>query len=224
MTMKQLFIGLIAEGTTDVRFLKSVIFKSIQELSWQCDKQIEIFDIREITAEGESFVEKMLEASKSALQNYGISALCIHADSDARSLNAVMKNKFEPFFISLNKMPKEEYCKHIIPTIPIQMIESWMLADKALLKLLINAKDMSDASLGIDKLPESYADPKSVIENAIRRAMSEKPKKKRNQIGIADLYEILGNRLSLEKLRAIPSFVKFEESVVHVFEDMGLMR
>lgn len=222
--MMQLFIGLIAEGTTDVRFLKSVIFKSIQELSWQCDNQVEIFDIREITAEGDSFVEKMLDASKRACQEYGISALCIHADSDARSIDAVMQNKFEPFFSALNEMSEEDYCKHIIPTIPIQMIESWMLADKELLKHLINAKDMSDADLGLERTPESYADPKKAIENAIRNSMSEQPKKKRNQIGIADLYEILGNRLSLERLRTIPSFAKFEENVIIVFKNMGLMR
>ncbi len=222
--MKQLFIGLIAEGTTDIRFLKSVISKSIQELSWQCDNQVEIFDIREITAKGNNFVEKMLEASKCAWQNYSISALCIHADSDARTLDVVMQNKFEPFFSALNDMSEEDYCKHIIPTIPIQMIESWMLADKELLKLLINAKDMSDADLGLDRLPELYTDPKNVIENAIRKSMLEQPKKKRNQIGISDLYEILGNRLSLERLRTIPSFVQFENSVIKVFKDMGLMR
>ena len=222
--MKQLFIGLIAEGTTDIRFLKSVIEKSIQELSWQCDNQVEIFPVREIVAEGDGFVEKMLAASKCARQNYGISALCIHADSDARTIDSVILNKFDPFISALTSMPEEEYCKHIIPTIPIQMIESWMLADKELLKRLINAKDMSDADLGLDRAPESYADPKSAIENAIRRAMSEQPKKKRNQIGIADLYEILGNRLSLERLRTIPSFAKFEENVIIVFKNMGLMR
>ena len=222
--MKQLFIGLIAEGTTDIRFLKSVIEKSIQELSWQCDNQVEIFPVREIVAEGDGFVEKMLAASKCARQNYGISALCIHADSDARTIDSVMLNKFDPFISALKSMPEEEYCKHIIPTIPIQMIESWMLADKELLKRLINAKDISDADLGLDRAPESYADPKSAIENAIRRAMAEQPKKKRNQIGIADLYEILGNRLSLERLRTIPSFAKFEENVIIVFKNMGLMR
>ena len=166
----------------------------------------------------------MLDASKCAWQEYGISALCIHADSDARSLDVVMQNKFEPFFSVLNEMSEEDFCKHIIPTIPIQMIESWMLADKGLLKHLINAKNMSDADLGLERMPESYADPKNVIENAIRRSMSEQPKKKRNQIGIADLYEILGNRLSLDRLRTIPSFVQFENSVVEVFKDMGLMR
>ena len=222
--MKQLFIGLIAEGTTDVRFLKNIIFKSIQELSWSCDNQVDIFDIQEVTAQGDSFVNKMLEASKKACQTYGISALCIHTDSDANTIDTVMQNKFSPFLSALKTMPKEDYCKHIIPTIPIQMIESWMLADKGLLKQLIHARDMSDADLGLDRAPESYADPKTAIEHAIRRAMAEQPKKKRNQIGISDLYEILGNRLSLERLRTIPSFAKFEENVISVFKELELMR
>ena len=222
--MRQLFIGLTAEGTTDIRFLRSVIAKSIQELSWQCAQQIEIFDIREIRSEGENFVEKMLSASKQASQDYGISILCIHADSDDRLIDTVMRNKFTPFFYALAQMPEEEYCKHIIPTIPIQMIESWMLADKTLLRQLINAKKLSDKDLGIDKSPEQYADPKNVIENAIRRSLSGETKKKRNQIGIEDLYEVLGNRLSLESLRTIPSFVQFEKNVIKVFTEMGLMR
>lgn len=222
--MQQLFIGLIAEGTTDVRFLKTVIQKSIQELSWQCDNQIEIFDIKEISAEGDSFSEKMLAASKQAWDEYGISMLCIHADSDDRSIENVMGNKFFPFFEVLKRMPDDEYCKHIIPTIPIQMIESWMLADKDLFKQLINAAGKRDIDLGIERAPEAYSDPKQTIENAIRIAMSDQPKKKRYQIGIADLYEILGNRLQLDKLRLIPSFVNFEENVIKVFREMGLMR
>lgn len=222
--MKQLFIGLIAEGTTDVRFLKNVINKSVLELSWQCNSQIDVFDVREISAEGDGFVQKMLNASKRAFQDYGISALCIHTDSDAPSANNVMQYKFEPFFSELKTLSEEEFCKHIIPTIPIQMIESWMLADKELLKYLINAQDMSDADLGIEKLPESYTDPKSAIENAIRIAMSRLPQRRRNLIGISDLYEILGNRLGLEKLRTIPSFVQFESNILKVFRNMGLMR
>ena len=222
--MKQLFIGLIAEGTTDIRFLKSVISKSIQELSMLCDNQVEIFDPKEIKADGDDFVNKMLTASKRAWQDYGITILCIHTDSDNRSADNAMQFKFTSFFNALKEMPEEEYCKHIVPTIPIQMIESWMLADKDLLKQLINAKEISETDLGIDRQPESYADPKSVIEEAIRKAMLNQPKKKRNQIGIADLYELLGNRLSLDKLRTIPSFTQFETNVINVFKEMGLMR
>lgn len=220
--MQQLFISLIAEGTTDIRFLKNVIFKSIQDLSWRCNNQIEIFDIIEITAEGDSFVDKMIAAAKHAYQS-GTSILCIHADSDARTMNEVMQYKFEPFLSALKDLPNEGYCKLIIPTIPIQMIESWMLADKLLLKQLINAKHLSDAVLEIEKAPEYYSDPKSTIENAIRKSMENEPRKKRNQIHIADLYEIVGNKLTLEKLRTIPSFLKFEEYVISAFKEMGLL-
>lgn len=222
--MRQLGVGLIAEGTTDIRFLKTVIYKSIQELSWQCNNQVEIFDIREISAEGDCFSDKMLAASKRALQEYGISVLCIHADSDARSIKDVMQNKFSPLLEALKEMPEETYCKHIIPTIPIQMIESWMLADKELLKQLINATEKRDVDLGIEKAPEKYSDPKSTIEQAIRIAMSGQSKKKRDQVNISDLYEVLGNSLELEKLRVIPSFVNFESNVINVFKEMGLMR
>ena len=222
--MQQGFIGLIAEGTTDVRFLKNVIFRSIQELSWQCYNQIEIFDIREIPAKGDSFVDKMIDASKRAQQEYGISLLCIHTDSDARTVDEVMQYKFTPFLSALKNLTDEDYCKYIVPTVPIQMIESWMLADKPLLKRLINAKDMSDSDLGIEKAPESYSNPKNVIENAIRKSMVNQSKKKRDQLSIADLYEILGNKLSLETLRGIPSFVQFEENVICIFREMGLMQ
>lgn len=219
--MRQLFIGLIAEGTTDIRFLKNVISKSVQDLSWYCDSQIEIFPIQEIKASGSSFVEKMLDASRNAK---GFSALCIHTDADSRAINDVIKNKFSDLFSALRDMPEDQYCKFIIPTIPVQMIESWMLADKELLKQLINAANSSDAELGLERPPESYADPKAAIETAIRKALSTKPKKRRNQIVIADLYELLGNRLSIDKLRSIPSFRQFEEYVKHVFKSIGLMR
>ena len=186
--MYQLFIGLIAEGNTDVRFLKSVIFNSIQDISGSCNREIEIFDIRQVKAEGETFVQKVLNASRTANQDFGLTILCVHADADDRTTQSVMENKFSPFFGELEKMPDDEYCKHIIPTIPIQEIESWMLADKDLLKQLINATGMRDVELGIERAPESYADPKSAIENAINIAMSHQPRKRRDSISISDLY------------------------------------
>ena len=222
--MRQLFIGLVAEGTTDVRFLKNVIYKSVQELSWQCDTMVEVFDIREISAVGDTFVEKMLDAARIAQQDFSISALCIHADSDSRTVDEVMENKFAPFFEALKDKDEQDVCKCIIPTIPIQMIESWMLADKALLKRLIDAEQFSDSDLGFDRAPESYADPKEAINNAIRIAMEGKPKKRRDQIKISDLYEVLGNELRLEQLRNIPSFCSFEANVLKAFRELNLLR
>lgn len=220
---RQIFIGLVAEGTTDVRFLKNIIYKSVQELSWQCETELDIFDIREIHSTGETFVQKMLDAAKIAQQDYSISMLCIHADSDCRSASEVMQNKFVPFLKALHSLPPEDYCKCIVPTIPIQMIESWMLADKPLLKSLINAEAMTDSELGLDRAPETYADPKRAINEAIRITMEGKPKKRRDEIRISDLYEILGHELTLDSLRTIPSFCDFERRVTDAFKQMNLL-
>ena len=222
--MYQLLTGLIAEGNTDVRFLKSVINNSMLDISHDCNRQIQLFDIRVIKAEGASFVEKMLAASSAASKQFGLTILCIHADSDDRTIQSVIDNKFNPFFYELEKKNDSEFCKHIVPTIPIQMIESWMLADRDLLKELINAVGMRDVDLGIERSPESYANPKETIENAIRIASAHLPKKRRDSIMISDLYETLGNRLSLDKLRLIPSFKHFESNVRIVFRDLGLLR
>lgn len=222
--MRQLFVGLIAEGSTDVRFLKTVVYKSILDLTWECDNELELFDIRDIEAEGDSFVKKMINGAKKASSQLGISILCIHADSDHKTAETVIQNKFAPLFQELETLDDKDYCKHIVPTIPIQMIESWMLADKQLFKQLINATDLRDVDLGIERAPESYADPKKCIEEAIRIAMSRQPRKKRDAIRISDLYDLLGNRLTLEKLRLLPSFCHFEEEVRRVFCQMGLLR
>lgn len=220
--MRQLFVGLVAEGTTDIRFLKNVIHKSIQELSWECSPMVDVSDVWEIVgARGDSFVEKMLDASKKAQH---ISLLCIHADADDKSAEDVLTNKFIPFYKELNKLSDSECCKAVVPTIPIRMIESWMLANKQLLKQLIDAVGKSDVELGIERPPESYANPKETIEEAIRISLAGKVKRRRDQVRISDLYEILGNELSLEYLRKIPSFKQFEYNVKQTLKALNFLR
>ena len=104
------------------------------------------------------------------------------------------------------------------------MIESWMLSDTQLFKRLIGAVKRSDHELGIDKHPESYADPKSTITKAIQKALSDKPKRRRDQISISDLYETMGYSISLDSLRRIPSFRNFENYVCNALMQLGLMR
>ena len=218
----QIIIGLIAEGTTDVKFLKNVIFRTVEEVSWECKAQLDIYDIQLITAKGDSFVEKMTDALRKAYAY--TNALCIHADADSATIDRVMQRKFKPLFDSVALLNEESICKVIIPTIPVQMIESWMLADKSLLKRLINAGKLSDTDLFIDKMPEQYADPKSVINEAIRIAMSSHTKRRRDQITIDDLYETLGNQIDLTSLRLLPSYRIFEENVRDAFRKLKLLQ
>lgn len=220
----QLFIGLTVEGTTDTQFLKEIIQNVFEETAFECSTDVEIEDIRIVNVHKTSFVETMLKASQKAIHDYGISVLCIHADSDAKTLIEVTDYKFTPLIEQLKDLSSEEYCKTIVPVIPIHMTEAWMLADKELLKEKIGAKTKRDSDLGIERSPESYADPKQTIEDAVRIAQEGKTKRRRNELTINDLYEELGQSISLENLRQIPSFCLFEDNVKLAFVSLGYIQ
>ena len=218
---QQIIIGLTAEGTTDNAFLKNVIYRIASDIALECSKDVEIFDVQIIDAYGATFVEKTIAALRKA---YGYThAVCIHTDADGRTNQNVLRNKFLPLKVEMSKLSHEEICDVVIPTIPVQMIESWMLADKSLFKELIDAKQISDKDLSIDKMPEQYADPKAVINNAIQVSLSKHGKRRRDRVVIGDLYEILGNSVSIAALRKLPSFREFEENMRTAFRKLNLL-
>ena len=142
--------------------------------------------------------------------------LCVHTDADSPTDNCVMKNKIEPLLQKIQSC--DEACK-IVPVIPVQMSEAWMLADTILLKKELRTK-ISDDELGINKPPETIANPKQAIEEAIRITRKGISKRKRNQFGIGELYETIGAKISLDSLRQLSSFRKFEDNVRNAFREL----
>lgn len=209
---RQLFIGLAVEGNTDRRFLRSVVLRSFKRILFEeCDQDvdIEVFDL--FTPKiGKSFREFVADASKDGVQRYGILVLAVHADSDRETLRQRMEDKFIPAQYYLDEMPEDTHCKIMTPVIPIRMIEAWMMADTKLLKEEIGT-EMTDADLGFARNPETIADPKQVIQDAIRTAFSILPRKRR-RIYIEDLYDILGDEIPLTSLDRLPSFQSFTQA------------
>jgi hypothetical protein len=87
----------------------------------------------------------------------------------------------------------------------------------------IKSGKLDENSLYLNRPPESFSDPKNAIETAIRIALSGKTKRKRNELKIDDLYDILGQKIDLESLRRLDSFNKFESEVTNSFRKMGLI-
>ena len=61
----QIFAGLFTEGNTDIRFLQSIVQKTLEAITFECSGQfdIELTPIK-INKTGLGFIEQVLEASK----------------------------------------------------------------------------------------------------------------------------------------------------------------
>jgi hypothetical protein len=218
-----IFVGLFTEGTTDIRFLESIVKKTLDDIAFDCKGQVEteVLTIK-INKKKLGFVDQVSTASKTSMMDYGISILCVHTDAD-NNLPRIIETKVNPAIQNIETSPESTYCKTIVFIIPVQMVESWMLADKNLFKSEINT-NYSDNELGIANNPEDLTNPKLTIENAIRITKANSIKRKRGKgISIADLYQIIGQKLEIQHLEALPSFVTFKQGLKAAFQKLNYL-
>lgn len=218
---KQIVIGLITEGSTDIRFLESIVRRTFEHIAFECTQDIDIFvHALKISKIGLSFVDYIKKAANEGMGSLGIMTLAVHTDSDRDTYEERMNNKIIPAQNVLNEL-NDDYCKLLTPIIPVRMTEAWMLADKRLLKNEIGT-DKSDAELGINRAPETIADPKSVIENAIRIATENLPKR-RQKLSISDLYAIIGDTVSITELERLDSYRRLQNEVRNTYRTLNYM-
>ncbi len=217
---KQIVVGLITEGPTDIRFLESIVRRTFEEIAFECIQDIDIYVHPLKTPKDGSFIDYTTRASYDGITTLGIMTLAIHTDADRDTYQERMNNKIIPAQSALNEL-NDDYCKLLTPIIPVRMIEAWMLADKELLKSEIGTTK-SDNDLGINRDPETIADPKHVIEEAIRIATEHLPKR-RQRLSISDLYAIIGDTVSLTELAKLDSYRKFQEVVRNTYRALNYM-
>ncbi|GAB4414435.1 MAG: hypothetical protein OHK0039_22270 [Bacteroidia bacterium] len=129
----QLLIGLTTEGPTDARFLTEIIEKTFTAAAFACRTDVVIEGVFPLHPAKAPFTEMMTAAAHRA-HMLGINVLCIHADADSATADHVLQHKFAPLLAHMASLPEDSYCKHLVPLIPVQMSEAWMLADTALLR------------------------------------------------------------------------------------------
>ncbi|WP_353164722.1 hypothetical protein [Empedobacter brevis] len=208
----QIFVGLIAEGTTDYRFLEPIIEKTLVDVTFDCRGQVDI-DVKIIKCDkGNSFIDFVFNASKEGYDNYGINMLIVHSDADSSTSESTYTSKINPAKEYLQSEGTDCHCKNIIALVPIFETESWMLADKELFLSAIST-NKSESELGINGNPENFTNPKFKIEEAIRIGRLHLPKKYRNSLKISDLYSYLGQAIHIDKLKQLESFIDFENNI-----------
>lgn len=221
--MRQVFIGIITEGTTDARFLEKIVERTFYNVALDCYNDVEpVIQTIKVDKSDVIFSNYVVRASQQGVKDFGMMILCVHCDADARDMENVMNNKITPATGALNNENITTTCQILVPVIPIQMIEAWMLADKQLLKEEIGT-DLTDNELGINKYPELITDPKEVIKDAIRIARQTITKRRRHDLTISDLYAPIGQKVSIESLRTLSSFQHFQEGVRSAYRQLHLL-
>lgn len=217
-----LLTGLFTEGTTDIRFLGSVVKTTLENLAIECSGYIETeLQIIKIEKTGLSFNQQVLKAAEKAKNDFEILILFVHTDSDNRDDANVFNTKIIPAIELVYQQTDDTVCRKIVAIVPIQMTESWMLADKELLKNEIGIEG-SDVDLGLHRNPEEIANPKAVIENIIRISKENQVKRKRNKgLTVSDLYQIMGQKIELAELEKLPSYLKFKNSLIEKLTELN---
>ena len=217
-----LLTGLFTEGTTDIRFLESVVKTTLENLAIECSGYIETeLEIIKIEKTGLSFNQQVLKAAEKAKNDFEILILFVHTDSDNRDDANIFNTKIIPAIELVYQQADDTVCRKIVAIVPIQMTESWMLADTELLKNEIGIKG-SDADLGLHRNPEETANPKAVIENIIRISKENQVKRKRNKgLTVSDLYQIMGQKIELAELEKLPSYLKFKNSLIEKLRELN---
>lgn len=216
-----LFVGFMGEGITDHRFLIPIIEKILIELAYECHGQIDT-KLIEIPCNKESFVEMVLCACKKGFEEYAISIMIVQTDADDITNNNAYKYKINPAVEAVNKY-EGEICRLFIPLVPIFETESWMLADKEILRKQIGTTK-TDAQLGISGSPESLRNPKEKIEEAIRIGQEDLPKKLKNKLKISHLYSILGQSIEVEKLESFKSYQLLKANLRECLRSLNLIQ
>ncbi len=218
---KQLIVGFATEGSTDHRFLESVIQRSFEDVAFECAGQTEILPVQCLRKKPGDFV-KVVKAYARDADKRGIMILCVHVDADDTTDAIVFEHKIKPAFSMVKKSQDEHLCRNLVAIVPIQMTEAWMLSDKELLKSEIGT-NKNDKELGIDKLPESYKDPKQAIIAAIAVGRQDMPKRRRKGLRIGELYSPIGQKVALTSLEKLESYQKFRKAIRSAFRKLNYL-
>ncbi len=199
------------EGPTDNRFIETLTERLITkhflregisvELSWT--------RVPKVGSSRDNILHSCKLASRQDL-------VLVHRDADCNDWRLGLERHFQEAMQKIDEDLEGLYNRMLIPVIPVQELEAWMLCSKQTL-LGILETGFSTGQLGLDYKVgriEGIADPKSRLENAIAIIHESLPKKKRRYaIQLGDLYDSMATTLPLEDLERLDSFVRFRNAL-----------
>ena len=206
--MNVLVLALYAEGSTDNRFLPPIIQRTAERIITEYGQ--DLVDVSELVIVPKQQCQHREECILNAARHvHHCHALIVHSDADGRTLDRALSERIQPGFDLVYRTDKAA-CKHLVPVIPVQMIEAWMLADHGALCAVIGT-DLSPQKLGLPNRPtevERDANPKQTLREVIQKAVSHRPRRRR-QFDFSNHQEYLAHMINLDTLNSVPSYREF---------------
>lgn len=210
-----LVIALFVEGRTDERFLPILIQRTAESILLQHGRKT--VDVLEpiITRPRQAFTNHAERILVLARETVGYHILIIHVDADFPTSERALGERIQPGLTRIQEARNngDRVCEYVIPIIPVQMVEAWMLADAITLHQVLGSGVPLEA-LSLPARPhqvESVPYPKEMLFTVVSQALGNRARRRRNiHREIILLQELLARRIQLSELQKIPSFLEFE--------------
>ncbi|HSN99415.1 MAG TPA: DUF4276 family protein [Candidatus Nanopelagicales bacterium] len=213
--MTFLSTALYAEGKTDYWLLCPLLKRLTEQVCLaEARTLVEVSEVLRIDAppqhRDESRAVRIYEAARPLWG--GACILFIH--TDASDPERAIAERVQPGVDLIRSRLSGGAC---VAVVPVRETEAWALADGDALREAFGTT-LDDARLGIPREPrdvESIEDPKRELKAAYahlrRRSRPE------------DFFQILGERINLDRLQRVPAFARLREDLRGALRDLGIL-
>ena len=220
--MRYLGLALYAEGATDYRFLSPLLLRLCEDICLRHASQP--VDVSGVLAlddrpgmKKKPREERIADAAMDAAGSWDV--LFVHSDGESDPALAV-RERIAPALTRLRStgLPHAEG----VAVVPVRETEAWVLTDGDALRAVFGVS-LDDAALGLPApgaAVESVDDPKKRLNLAFE---ATRPGGRRARAGAASLLNALGERVSLPRLRAVPSFRAVEDELIAALGRLGIL-
>lgn len=216
--MKTISLALYCEGSTDRHFLPFIIQRTAQDILTR--RATHFVDALPVVVMDVAKQEQGKDILEAAIKARGYHALIVHKDADSRTYEETRMQCFEPGCLLVQQC-NEYVCNHLVPVIPVREVEAWMIADREVLRGLLEIKERLQ-NLPLPKravLVETDPDPKATFNAVMAKAEAER----RRKISRPEIYEALAQEIRLERLNQVPAYQKFLVALSEVFIDLKII-
>ena len=193
------------EGVSDERFLPGITQRVITSLLSECAQgEWDVYEPVILHSNADSFVNQVLDI---ALKSKGYNAMFIHTDADARNENeSAIPHKIHPALEELSRQ-NDEFCKYLVPVIPVFKVENWKLCDGDALREALGVP-LNNEEMGIN-INIQTLEQRSGSKEMLRDILKMAKQRSRFAPDAEDIDYVLAKQISLENLMRLTSFKAF---------------